>query len=379
MQRGTFQLMKTVNRSLILNKIRMSSPISRADIAKETGLTPPTVSTIVKELMEQGLVEENKLGSSSGGRKPTMLHIKTDEFFVIGVDAGPDTVDCILTNLTGEMLGIVSQPLRVHTNREFLHQVEQAIQQLLDKHGMQTEQIIGIGVAMHGVVDSETGVSRVAPLLGLHDIPIKQQLEDKFSIPVKVDNDARAMALGESWFGGFDIQDSMVAVNIGRGVGAGIIIGGKLFHGASGLAGELGHMSIDPNGEKCACGNRGCLQTLASGPSIARRAKMASGEAVYQAARAGDEEARVILEKTGQILGIGLINLIHLLNPDRIILGGGVMESADFLFAPLKEEIASRALTEQAAKTEIMISKHGKHATAIGAAALQLIDLFAPV
>ncbi|MFP7253981.1 ROK family transcriptional regulator [Terribacillus goriensis] len=379
MQRGTFQLMKTVNRSLILNKIRVAAPISRADIAKETGLTPPTVSIIVKELIEQGLVEESKLGSSSGGRKPTMLHIRTGEWFVIGVDAGPGTVDCILTNLTGEILGIVSHPLHVHTNSEFLHQVVTAIQQLLDQLSVQTGQIIGIGVAMHGVVDVETGISRVAPLLGLHNIAIKQELETRFSIPVKVDNDARAMALGESWFGGYDMQDSMVAVNIGRGIGAGIIIGGKLFHGAAGLAGELGHMSIDPNGEKCACGNNGCLQTLASGPSIARRASMASGEAVYQSARAGDEEARTTLEKTGQILGIGLINLIHLLNPDRIILGGGVMESAEFLLPPLKEEIASRALTDQAAQTEIMVSKHGKHATALGAVALQLVDLFAPV
>ncbi|SDC33022.1 Sugar kinase of the NBD/HSP70 family, may contain an N-terminal HTH domain [Terribacillus halophilus] len=379
MQRGTFQLMKTVNRSLILNKIRISAPISRADIAKETGLTPPTVSILVKELIEQGLVEERKLGTSSGGRKPTMLHIRTDEWFVIGVDAGPGTVDCILTSLTGEVLGSVSHQLHVKTNKEFLDQVVQAIQQLLDDHSLQREQIIGIGVAMHGVVDAETGDSRLAPLLGLRNIPIKQELEDRFGISVKVDNDARAMALGEAWFGGYELQDSMVAVNIGQGIGAGIIIQGKLFHGAAGLAGELGHMSIDPNGTVCACGNRGCLQTLASGPAIAQQAGLANGEAVHQAALAGDKAAQAVLERAGRTLGIGLVNLIHLLNPDRIILGGGVMGSAAFIIPPLKKEIASRALTDQAAQTEIMISNHGKHATALGATALQLVDLFVPV
>ncbi|MFP7170258.1 ROK family transcriptional regulator [Terribacillus sp. 7520-G] len=379
MQRGTFQLMKTVNRSLILNKIRVSAPISRADIAKETGLTPPTVSVIVKELIEQGLVEERKLGTSSGGRKPTMLHIRTDGLFVIGVDAGPGTVDCILTTLTGEILGYISHPLHVRKNKDFLYQVEQTIQQLLDDHAMQRERIIGIGVAMHGVVDAGNGISQIAPLLGLRHIPIKQELEDRFGIPVKVDNDARAMALGEAWFGGCNMEDSIVAVNVGRGIGAGIIIQGKLFHGAAGLAGELGHMSIDPNGEKCACGNRGCLQTLASGPSIARIAGLPDGEAVYKAAQAGEEAARIVLEQAGRMLGIGLVNLIHLLNPDRIILGGGVMGSEAFLLPPLKEEIISRALTEEAAQTEIMVSKHGVYATALGAAALQLADLFIPV
>ncbi|SNZ03500.1 transcriptional regulator, MarR family [Terribacillus aidingensis] len=379
MQRGTFQLMKTVNRSLILNKIRLAAPISRADIAKETGLTPPTVSTIVKELIEQGLVVESTLGSSSGGRKPKMLRIRTEGLFVIGVDAGPETVDCILTTLTGEVIGTISRNLQVYTNREFLKQLSQAVDYLLESYSVKREHILGIGIAMHGVVDAEAGIGQVAPILKLHNIPIKQEMESAFGVPVKVENDARAMALGEAWFGKYDTYETIVAVNIGSGIGAGIIIQGRLLHGAAGLAGEFGHMSIDLNGEICACGNRGCLQTFASGPAIAKRAGMISGEAVYQAAVRGEETARNILQETGRTLGIGLINLIHLLNPDRIILGGGVMQSAAYLLPSLKEEIKARALTDKAAKTEIHISELEERATALGAVALLLEELFAPV
>jgi N-acetylglucosamine repressor len=379
MQRGTFQLMKTVNKSLILNKIRLAAPISRAEIAKETGLTPPTVSTIVKELMEQGLVVESTLGSSSGGRKPKMLRIRTEGLFVIGVDAGPETVDCILTTLTGEVIGTVSCDLQVHTNHEFLVQLSQAVDYLLESYSVKREHILGIGIAMHGVVDAEAGIGQVAPILKLHNIPIKQEVESVFGVPVKVENDARAMALGESWFGKYDARETIVAVNIGSGIGAGIIIQGRLLHGAAGLAGEFGHMSIDLNGEICACGNRGCLQTFASGPAIAKRAGMISGKAVYQAAVSGGPAARNILQETGRILGIGLINLIHLLNPDRIILGGGVMQSARYLLPTLEEEIKARALTGAAANTEILISELGERATALGAVALVLEELFAPV
>jgi N-acetylglucosamine repressor len=379
MQRGTFQLMKTVNRSLILNKIRLEAPISRADIAKETGLTPPTVSTIVKELMGQGLVVESTLGSSSGGRKPKMLLIQTEGLYVIGVDAGPETIDCILTTLTGEVLGTVSHDLQVHTNREFLMQLSQAVDYLLESYSVKKEHILGIGIAMHGVVDAEAGIGQVAPNLKLHNIPIKQEMERAFGIPVKVENDARAMALGELWFGKYDTRDTIVAVNIGSGIGAGIIIQGRLLHGAAGLAGEFGHMTIDQYGDRCACGNRGCLQTFASGPAIAKRAGMTSGEAVYQAALDGEETARNTLQETGRILGIGLINLIHLLNPDRIILGGGVMQSAPYLLPPLREEIEERALTNEASRTEIIISELGERATALGAVALLLEELFAPV
>ncbi|PSL40091.1 MarR family transcriptional regulator [Planomicrobium soli] len=388
MQRGTFQLMKSVNKSIILNKIRTAEPISRAQIAKETSLTPPTVSSIVKELMEQGLVRESVLGHSSGGRKPTMLHIDTDAFYVIGVDAGPENVVCVLTDLTGTILERKSRVLKNPlTNEQFLSELKDAINALLQTSEADQEKIIGIGVAMHGVVDVHTGTSLVAPILNLRNIPIKEVLEQHFNVTVKVENDARAMALGESWFGGHGDADSMVAVNIGRGVGAGIVMNGKLYHGAQGIAGEFGHMAVDINGEVCECGNRGCLQTFISGTAIAKRAKSRlkeqdgtlTGKDVFELAESGRQDCVDLLQETGHIMGVGLTNLIHVLNPSEIVLGGGVMKSEKFLMPAAIAAIQQKVLTPEARKTHVTVSRLGDEATVLGAIALLLVELFDPV
>lgn len=388
MQRGSFQLMKSVNKSFILNKIRISEPISRAQIAKETKLTPPTVSNIVKELIEQGIVRESELGASQGGRKPTMLLINREAFYVIGVDAGPESVACILADLSGEIIARSSSKIEMPiTNEAFITVLKGNIHKIIEVSPVSKEKIAGIGVAMHGVVDVETGTSLVAPNLGLTNIPIKTELETEFNLVVRVENDARAMALGESWFGGHGGLDSMVAVNLGRGVGAGVVIKGKLYHGAGDLAGELGHMTIDMNGEVCTCGNRGCLQTFATGDAIATRAchvvegdsGVLTGAGVFERAQDGEASYIRILEETGMVIGIGLTNLIHLVNPERIVLGGGVMKSATFILPTIKQTIDQRALTPGAKQTEVTVTKLGDDATLLGAVSLLIVELFDPV
>ncbi|PAV31177.1 sugar kinase [Virgibacillus profundi] len=390
MRRGSFQLMKSVNKSIILNKIRTSEPISRAQIAKDTKLTPPTVSSIVKELLEQGIVRESELGESMGGRKPTMLHINSNAFYVIGVDAGPQTVECILTNLSGEIFERTSSKLiKPITNDQFISILKENVHKILQSSTTEREKIIGIGVAMHGVVDVETGTSLTAPNLGLREMPIKAELEKEFGTQVYVENDARAMALGEAWFGGHGDVDSMVAVNIGQGIGSGVVINGKLYHGEQDIAGELGHMTIDIHGEICDCGNRGCLQTFASGKAIADRARhqvkysipgeKLTGKYVYEMAQNGEAEYIRILEETGKIIGIGLTNLIHLINPAKIVLGGGVMRSEKFMLPSIKAAIAERALIPQAKETEVTVTVLGDNATLLGAVSLLLVDLFDPV
>lgn len=387
MQRGTFQLMKSVNKSIILNKIRTSEPISRAQIAKDTSLTPPTVSSIVKELMEQGLVSESELGHSSGGRKPTMLHINTNAFYVIGIDAGPETVEGVLTDLSGEILYRTSSLLKKSiTNDQFIAILKETTNTIFQLSNIDQDKIIGIGIAMHGVVDINTGTSLVAPILNLRNIPIKEELEKEFNLTIKVENDARAMALGEYWFGGHGDVDSMVAVNIGRGVGAGIVMDGKLYHGALGIAGEIGHMTIDMNGSLCECGNRGCLQTFVSGPAIAARASkkipgngsVLSGKEVFEQAQRNDPFSIELLYETGAIIGVGLVNLIHLVNPSKIVLGGGVMKSEKFILSAILESIDRRAMTAEAKQTSVMVTKLGDEATLLGAVSLLLVELFDP-
>ncbi|MEK4714715.1 ROK family transcriptional regulator [Sporosarcina sp. FSL K6-5500] len=385
MRQGTFQWMKSVNKSIILNKIRTDAPISRAQIAKETKLTPPTVSSNVKELIEQGLVKESKLGESQGGRKPTMLLINNQELYVVGVDAGPEMIECILTDLSGKILNRTLSKLTTPlTNNQFLIILKDCIHNCIKDIPSTSKKIIGIGIAMHGVVDVETGTSLFAPILSLTNVPIKEELEKEFELEVKVENDARAMALGESWFGDHGELTSMLVVNIGRGVGAGLIIDGDLYHGAQDIAGEVGHMTIDLNGEICECGNRGCLQTFTTGPAIARRAmksisqELITAEEVYELAIRGNEEFVTLLKETGRVIGIGLTNLIHIINPQKIVLGGGVTKAKEFILPVILKTIEECALTPRAKQTEVTITKLGDDATLIGAVSLLLVDVFDP-
>src|SRR5699024_10684606 len=399
MRRGTFQWMKSVNKTIVLNKIRMDAPISRAQIAKETELTPPTVSSIVKDLIGQGLIIERKSGHSSGGRKPTMLRIREQAFYIIGMDAGPDNVVCIVSDLGGNGVERLSRPLHLPTTENaFLDVLKDCIATIIKAAKLEPEHTLGIGVAMHGVVDVETGTSLFAPNLQLNDIPIKESLKEAFDLEVIVENDARAMALGEAWFGNHEDSSSMLAVNFGRGVGAGMIVNGELYHGAQDLAGEVGHMTIDMNGAVCTCGNRGCLQTFATGEAIGRRAALAdgktaqvasepygaaadlesahtdgdvlTGEMVYERALSGESYYVNVLEETGDIIGIALTNLIHVMNPAKIVFGGGVMNSKQYLIPRIQKMIEKRALTSDAKQTNIAVTELGDDATLLGAVSL---------
>ncbi|GIN70690.1 xylose repressor [Bacillus sp. J14TS2] len=396
MKKGSFKWMKSLNRTIILNKIRTDGPISRATIAKQTNLTPPTVSSLVNELITSGLVIESEQGQSVGGRKPTLLVIDQAHYHIIGLDVGTTVIRAVLIDLSGVMIEQIEVPIPLSISKDsLLKLIENTIMKLILPH--KEKELIGIGIGMHGVVDVKTGVSIYAPGLNLHDIPLKDELEKRFDLHVKVDNDVRAMAFGEYWFANEKNHDNMAVLNIGHGVGAGVILNGKLFHGEHDLAGEIGHMTIDIHGKLCSCGNHGCWETLISGPAIGREAQHQiqqgrdtiiknlaanngvniDGKLVYEAALAKDPLALEILEKTGIYIGVGLTNLIHILNPTKIIIGGGVAQAESFIMPKIKETIANKALTKQARDTEITCSKQGIFATANGAAALVLEDIFA--
>ncbi|MEK3888134.1 ROK family transcriptional regulator [Bacillus sp. FSL K6-3431] len=389
MKKGSFQWMESLNRSIVLNKIRVGGPISRAEIARDTKLTPPTVSKLVSELLSSELIMESEIGESLGGRKPTMLIINSDRFFVIGLDIGTKSVRGTLTNLTGELIEHNHCPIpKLITNDTLVILIKNVISQLISAH--EDIEVIGIGVGMHGAVDVDNGIALYAPMLNLKNVMLKSELELAFDLPVIVDNDVRAMAFGEYWYAHGESNENMVTVNLGHGVGAGIISNGKLFHGEHDLAGEIGHMTVDLSGKQCSCGNIGCWQTLVSGPAIADEAKLAlargrisilenkdlEGKTVYDAAVAGDLLAIEILSKTGEYIGIGLTNLIHILNPEKIIIGGGVSGASKFILQNIKEAIKNRGLTEQARSTEIFCSNRGPYSTAMGAASLMLANVF---
>ncbi|MFC0523626.1 ROK family protein [Pontibacillus salicampi] len=394
---GSFQLMKSINRSTILNIIREEGPISRAEIAKRTSLTPPTVSNLVKELITTEFVIETNQGESKGGRKPTYLEINGNRFFVIGIDVGHFHMKFVVTNLFGEVVDRITLPLDPKPDAEqILHTMEEGIHTVIQQGQATAGDYLGIGVGMHGIVDVERGISLYAPSFQTHDIAIRERLEDTFQMMVKVENDAKTMTLGEFWFGNGMEDGNVVGVNIGYGIGAGIINDGTLFQGENFIAGEIGHMTIDLTGPQCSCGNYGCLQAMAAGPAIARLAikelksgktslltKMTdgvldqvTGELVHEAARQGDSFSIDLLTQTGRYIGIGLTNLIHTLNPKRIIIGGGVAKAGDHILEPIRQTIQQRGLTEEARNTTIVPSLLQEDASAIGACGLILNEFF---
>ncbi|MFC0472221.1 ROK family transcriptional regulator [Halalkalibacter kiskunsagensis] len=394
---GSFQLMKSLNRSLILNTIRLNGPISRAEIAKRTKLTPPTVTNLVAELLESKLVRESEIGVSKGGRKPILLTINWKSSYVIGLDVGGHRATAVLTDLNAEIeiqkMKSLPTKLTVDSLLQFLITM---IDTLIEESGIPKKKVLGIGIGMHGIVNHSEGVGVFAPNFNLTNIPIKDVLQTQFSIPTFVENDARALTLGESWFGNGVGFENIICVNLGVGIGAGVILQNELFHGRNGIAGEIGHMIVDLHGSKCSCGSYGCLQTVAGGEVLKERvgkelttgrrsiiqdkANMnggtITGELIHQCAIEGDSLAIEVLAETGRLLGVGLTNMINFMNPDRIIVGGGMAKAKEFILNPLKDVVRSRALTSEARETDIVLSKLGDQGTVIGAVTLVLKSLY---
>ena len=395
---GSFRWMKSINKSTILNVIRLQGPLSRAEIAKVTHLTPPTVTNIVSELLREGWVVECELGESTGGRKPILLNINHKAFNVVGVYAGVKTIRVLSADLAGNtgeerLLSVPARP----SGKIYADLLIEAVGSVADRIREKGIPLLGIGVGMHGLVDPREGVSRFAPNLPFSDLPLRSILEEKFSVSVEVENDVRARAVGESWFGHGRGADPFICVHVGTGVGAGMMYEGRLLHGPTFTAGELGHTVIDPAGPACGCGNRGCLEAFVSGPATLERVRrrLAAGEAsllrtrmgvdgkltgpdLTRAAAEGDRLAVEELAETGRCLGIALANLINLLNPRKIILSGGMIAAGDFVLNPLRRTVEERALSTPAKEVSIVVSELGDRAGVIGAFTLVLQKLFEP-
>ena len=391
------ELIKKINNLTILNTVRDKGPISRACIAKITGLNPATVSSNVNELLKEGLVIETGSGESSGGRRPVMVQLNSKAFYAIGVDMGISKVKTAITDLGGNIYqkSMLFYPEEAD-EQVIMNTIKQSIYSVLEKSGIKIDSIMGIGIGVHGIVNSSEGISIYAPAFKWRNVDIKRILEDEFNLSVFIDNDVRAMALGEMWFGAARGVDDFVFINIGSGIGSGIMIGGELYKGASYGAGEIGHISIDDSGPKCNCGNYGCLEVMASGPAIARRVinqiKMGkstlvtglvnddltkiSGEIIYEAARMGDAVASDTLQETGRYIGIAVSSLINILNPRLILIGGGVSMAGDFIFRPLIEVAKKKSMKDSGENVSIMPAGLMENCGVIGAATLVIKDFF---
>lgn len=393
-------LVKDINTAAILRVIRESGPVSRADITKRTGLNPATVSSNVANLLEIGIVREIGAGRSSGGRKPTLLELDAGAFYVAGVDMGTTKVSAAITDLEGTIRHRVSLDFEGRTSPEEVlgvmrRSVGQALE-ALEASGVERSRVLGIGMGIHGLVDAERGVSIFAPAFQWEQVEIVGRFEEWFGLPVEIDNDVRAMALGEKWFGRAKDVSDFIFLNIGTGIGSGIYVHGELLRGAHYGAGEIGHVHVADNRERCYCGISGCLSTLASGPALERQARRRaeagelplllelaagdvraiSGELISAAASRGEPGCRTLLKETGLYIGHAISLLINVLNPEMILVGGGVSKAGEPLYEGIREAARAKSLRNNASHVYIGPSALGDQCGLIGAATLILRNVF---
>jgi predicted NBD/HSP70 family sugar kinase len=366
---GDQALVKKINKSIVLHTIRKHSPLSRARVSEMTGLNKATVSNLVAELCQEELVTEAGPGESSGGRKPLILNFNTMAGTVIGMELRVKQLTAILCDLGGNRLAERDVSLKHHDLPYVLEEMNRMIASLIADAPATPYGIVGIGVGVPGMVD-ENGMVLFAPNLGWEMVNLRGLLESSFSVPVTIDNEANAGAQGELNYGAARDIRHLLYISAGSGIGSGIIIGGELYKGARGYAGETGHMTIEAEGKPCSCGSRGCWELYASErtydhPETVLPART-TPELVQYAAQ-GDEEALLHFAHMGEYLGIGVTNLINSFNPEVIVIGGALSEAEEWLGEPLRRVVAERTLPYHKQQLEITFSRLGSRGTMIGA------------
>ncbi|WDZ55052.1 ROK family transcriptional regulator [Paenibacillus polymyxa] len=371
---GDQALVKKLNKSIVLERIRLHAPLSRAQLSSQTGLNKATVSNLVAELITDGLVYETGLGESSGGRKPLMLLFNSRAGFVLGIEVSVQYIKGALTDLSGTIETELTLSLNQHDPAFIMEQIRKLVQELMQATPSSPHGIVGIGLGVPGMVD-ETGTVLFAPNLGWEEVPLRQQLEAELGMPVVVDNEANVGAQGELYYGmdGDHRQQvrDLVYISAGSGIGAGIIIDGKPYQGAWGYAGETGHMTIDWNGRLCSCGSRGCWELYASEKAyVSSTLKLPAHNTaeLLPFAQQGEASTLSVLDDIGRYLGVGITNIVNSLNPGMLIIGGPLAEARPWLEQSMREVIDERALPYHRRQLQIRFSTLGSRSTMLGAA-----------
>ena len=392
-QRATRTTSKEINRQIVLNLVREYQPISRADLARRMGVARGIVTPLVNELIEQGLLAEGATGASPRGRKPTLLHVRAHDRLAVAVDVRLSETQVMLSDFSGRPLALelLKTPA---TPAALVAEVAARVRRLLDAHEA-TGACQGIGLVVPGMVDGTTGRLVNAPTLGWRDVEVRGALEEAAGYPVQIERDAVACALAQMWMahGAAEATDSFAYVTFSDGVGAGLVVGGRVVRGHRDAAGEFGHIPLSLDGPACLCGSRGCWEAYTSDPAIVARflgRELSSRDSYAQVretgvtvadvvsrARSGDAAARSALEDTGRYIGLGLAAIVNALNPARIIVGGEVAAAWDLVGPPALSAMAARTLTQGTAATPVIPEPHDAQTRLRGAAALVVAPVFA--
>jgi len=374
---GNSIVIRKWNLSSIFKTIRKQGPVSRIELAEITGCSAGTVSNHVRTLMKKGFVIETKKGISSGGRKPVQLMINPNKAYIFSIEIEVNQIKIVMFDLEIKvvMKSVIPIIYKDNYTKTFI-QVFLEMDKMIEEKNIKLDNLLGIGVAVPGLIDKVKGILEFAPNLGWKNVHISKIFKDKYGLPVVLNNEAKAAAIGERG-SIYPKINNMVFVSINEGIGCGIFINGKLYRGASGNAGEFGHIIIDTNGPLCHCGNKGCWETLASESYVVNKYlklsnsnKELTKKEIYQLGKNGDKKVIEIFNETGRNIGIGLVNIINGLSPELLVIGGGIVEIKDYIYEEIIKKLEESALSVSYKKVEIKFSKLGSLAAVYGMADL---------
>ncbi|GFN29916.1 ROK family transcriptional regulator [Paenibacillus xylaniclasticus] len=368
---GDQTMIKKINTAIVFDSVLKGGPLSRAQISEQTGLNKATVSSLVMDLIEAQLVEEIGQGESKGGRKPVMLLFNAQAGYAIGIDLGVNYIRGVLTDLRGNVIEERQWSMKRPDMASGLKQLTECIEKLIALAPASPYGIVGIGIGVPGIVDDK-GAILFAPNLEWDRVELQKLVEDKFNVPVTIDNEANAGAQGEQKYGAGRGISHQIYVSVGIGIGTGIILNKELYKGASGFSGELGHLSIEYNGKPCRCGNRGCWELYASENALLDRASEIGLEgeldSLVAAAEAGDQRAIELFHSIGSYLGAGIANIVNVFNPDVVIIGNRISRASRWLEAAVQEAVDQRTLSYHRERMRILFAELQDRSAVRGAA-----------
>jgi glucokinase-like ROK family protein len=393
---GDQEKVRKINKSIVMNTLRLHAPISRARVATLTGLNRGTVSNIVNVLIDDGLVSENEQEESKVGRPGISLRLKPDGGAVVGLEIGVDFVTIVLTNFVAETLWetkIEISPSQSQTG--IISQAEQLVEHALSIAREQDLRPLGIGIGLPGLINLDRGELIIAPNLNWKNLPLRVMWNQRFGLTVYIENDPNLAALGEYYFGVASGVDNFIYLSSGIGLGGGIMINGSLFRGGHGYAGEIGHIQRDPQGETCGCGRIGCWETQVGPRAVLRRVKKEleihsdqflldacqgdfnnlTFDRVVKFALEGNSICNLAIKDVATYLGEGIADLVNVFNPELVVIGGAFILGKDILQPIIEKTIFSGALQPSADSLRIAFSERGDNACALGAVAIVLDNI----
>lgn len=384
---GNPDLIHDLNRTLVLNLVRERAGISRADVARASGLSASAVTGIISELLADGYLVESRGDAPNGrdrsrlGRPATALRVNPSAGCVVGVKVAATSMTAVVADLAGDPMMFLGESRGSGTVDGTVDAIAALVSAVADRAGLAGGKLLGVGVGLPGIVNPEDGVVHASPMVELNRTNIGALLAGAINVPIHVDNDVNTLTIAEHLFGQGRGVQHLAVLSVGRGIGMGLVLNGVLYRGRAGGAGELGHVVVDPGGAACWCGRRGCLETVASEPALVQRVRRETGRNVDVGDLAAEARSQpavaAVLRDAGRAVGMAVRNVVSVLDPERIVVSGEGVRLGDSYLDAIRAHIIEGGVPDQAVP-QVVHEPWGDEAWARGAASLVLGELFRP-